>query len=411
MRESISAREKALLRNLARRVAEAASLPIMAERRDLWRRHNRLERVRPMILVFPEGSWRELLPQEALACESRAARAIEGELRRRLYYHEHFLDDTVISAEWPVSKVIRSTGWGLEPQRIPSPTERGAWAFDPVIHGPEDLKKLRFPDISYDEARTRRNLETAQDLFGDLLDVRLRGARTISFHLMQIYCYLRGLDQVLMDMVDRPAMLHDAMAFLEEGHRRLVQQYEEMDLLDLNNDGTYHSSGGVGFTDELPRADFDGRHARPCDMWASAESQELALVSPEMHREFALEYEKRLLAPFGLNGYGCCEDLTRKLDDVLTIPRLRRVSISPFADVEACAEKLGARCIFSWKPHPGHLVGGFDRERVRDYITRACEATKGCVFEMILKDTHTCDHHPERFTWWTEIARDVAERY
>ena len=83
-------------------------------------------------------------------------------------------------------------------------------------------------------------------------------------------------------------------------------------------------------------------------MWASAEAQEMALVSPAMHREFVLEYEERLLAPFGLNGYGCCEDLTRKLDDVLAIPNIRRISIAPWADVDACAERLGGGCIFSW---------------------------------------------------------------
>jgi hypothetical protein len=29
---------------------------------------------------------------------------------------------------------------------------------------------------------------------------------------------------------------------------------------------------------------------------------------------------------------------------------------------------------------------------------------------MILKDTHTCENHPERFTRWVEIAREeIAE--
>jgi hypothetical protein len=30
---------------------------------------------------------------------------------------------------------------------------------------------------------------------------------------------------------------------------------------------------------------------------------------------------------------------------------------------------------------------------------------------MILKDTHTCENHPERFTEWTKIARNLVERY
>ena len=32
----------------------------------------------------------------------------------------------------------------------------------------------------------------------------------------------------------------------------------------------------------------------------------------------------------------------------------------------------------------------------------------GCVLEMILKDTHTCGNHPERFTIWADIAGELA---
>jgi hypothetical protein len=72
---------------------------------------------------------------------------------------------------------------------------------------------------------------------------------------------------------------------------------------------------------------------------------------------------------------------------------------------------LGDKYIFSWKPHPAHLVGDFDEKKVRDYIKAALDATRGCVVEMILKDTHTCENRPERFTRWTEIARELAEKY
>jgi len=99
-------------------------------------------------------------------------------------------------------------------------------------------------------------------------------------------------------------MLHDAMAFLAEGCRRMVRQYVEQNLLSPNNDGTYNSTGGVGYTDELPLPDHDPERIRPCDMWASAEEQEMAQVSPEHHAEFCLTYERPLLEPFGLTGYG-----------------------------------------------------------------------------------------------------------
>ena len=407
----ITKEDRKILRDLAKRVAEIAELPIMEERRNMWKQHNQLKRVRPMILVFPEGSWRELLPESVLQCQGESARQIEWELRRRIYQYENIHDDSVIEKKWTVRKVIKNTGWGLEPRHKPSSQNTGAWGFDPVISDYNDLKKLRFPEVIYDEKETIRRLEEAQYLFGDILDVQLKGISHISFHLMAIYCQLRGLEQVMLDMYENPDMLHEAMAFLEEGHRRLIQQYIDLNLLSLNNDDTYHSSGGVGYTDELPKPDYNPNRIRPCDMWASAESQEMAQVSPEKHYEFVMQYEKRLLEPFGLNGYGCCEDLTNKLDYVFTIPNLRRISISPWANVDKCAEKLGNKYIFSWKPNPSYLVGNFDSEAIREYIKHTLDVTKDCVIEIILKDTHTCENHPERFTWWTDIAQDLVKDY
>ena len=400
-----------ILRGLAKRVAEIAHLPVMDERRGMWTRHNRLERVRPMVLIFPEGSWRELLPHESMRCEDEAARDMEWVLRHRIYTHEHLPDDYVFEAKWVVNKAISDTGWGLEAQRVESPDPQGAWAFDPVIKTHADLGKLRFPEVKHDEEETRRKREEAQGLFDGILEVQLKGIAHLSFHPMALYCRFRGLEQAMTDMCAEPDLVHDGMAFFEEGYRRMVQQYEALNLLSLNNDDTYHSSGGIGYSGELPMPGADAGRVRPCDMWASAEAQELAQVGPEMHEEFSLQYERRLLAPFGLNGYGCCEDLSQKLDYVFQIRNLRRISIAPFAKLDPCAEKLGGKYIFSWKPHPAHIVGGFDADHVRGYIRHALEITRGCVVEMILKDTHTCEHHPERFTQWGEIAKELAEAF
>lgn len=409
----IPSSDRFLLRELARRVADVAALPIQSERRGLWKRHNSLKGPRPMLLVFPEGSWEELLPEGCLRCEHEEARRIEWQLRSRLYYHDHLPDDTVIERNWVVSKVIRYSGWGLEPQRIPSPEARGAWHFAPVIREASDLNKLRWPDVHYDEPATQQAYSQAQELFGDILDVQLKGIAHLSYHLMAQYTALRGLEEVMMDMIVNPRMLHEAMAFLAEGHKRILQQHIDQNLLSLNNDGTYHSSGGNGYTDELPAPGFDPEHVRPCDMWASAEAQEMAGVSPQMHADFILHYERALLEPFGLTGYGCCEDLTRKLEDVLTLPHIRRISISPFADIERCAERLGSDYILSWKPNPAHLVGAFDEGRIRAYLHHAVGAAQAndCRMEIILKDTHTCEHHPERFERWLALAREVLAEY
>ena len=405
--------DRLILRDLALQVAEAASDPLMAVRRQRWVEHNSLRTLRPMVLVFPEGAFQELLPPASLACEGEFSRQVEWSLRSRLYTYHHFQDDTVLEAEWVEAPVIGDTGWGVVVQRHPSSEVRGAWAFEPVLRTSQDLRRMHFPELLYDEALSQRNLAQMQDLFGDILAVRGGGVRHISFHLMSLYTDWCGLREMMVDVVDRPGFVHEVLNFITEGYQHYLAQLVNANLFSLNNDNTYHSSGGNGYTDELPAPGFNPGRVRPVDLWASAESQEMAQVSPRMHREFALQYEKRLLEPFGLNGYGCCEDLSRKLDDVFTIPHIRRISISPFADVERSAAKLKGDYIFSWKPAPSHLVGDFDPQAERGYLHRTLQVAQehGCVLEMILKDTHTVEFHPERFDCWTQIARQLIAEF
>lgn len=409
-----STADRQILRDVAKQVKEVANLPIQEERRKLWKKHNSLQPCRPLMLVFPEGSSGELLTDSALRCENRDARQIEWYLRFRLYHQEHFRADTVIEGDWVVSKVVHDSGWGINMQTDKAPDgSRGAWHFHPVLKTPEDLKKLRFPELTYDEAASMKAFADAQELFGDILDVVLHGRAHVSYHLMNQFTGWHGLEETMMDMYDNPGFLHEAMAILVEGHQRCLKQLLAQNLLEANNNGSYHNSGGVGYTDEIPKPGYDPKHIKPSDMWASAEAQELTLVSRQMHKEFVLDYEAKLLAPFALQGYGCCDDLGPKLDDVLAIPGMRRISIAPVANVDLCAQKLAnRRAIFSWKPQPSHLVGTFNEALVRRYVRHTLDVCRAnnCALEIILKDTHTCENHPERFDQWTQVAREEIER-
>lgn len=416
MNNSFSTPDRRILRDLAKRAAEIADDPVMEERRQLWSEHNSLRSKRPMMLIFPEGSWVELIPEKGLQCEGERARAVEMRLRQIIYTYDHFQDDTVVEKTWQASEwwkqsFFHDTGWGVEIERHEGSEARGAYAFKPVIRDSADLKKLHYPEVVYDEAAHNQAVEEMDDLFGGILAVKKTGLKHISFHMMMICTGWLGLENILYDMIDRPDFVHEVMTFLEDGHQKWLDQLEDMNLLSLNNDNTYQSTGGIGYTAELPAPEFDSQRVRTIDMWSSSESQEFQVVSPKMHTEFALQYEKRLLARFGLNGYGCCEDLSKKLDDIFTIPHIRRISISPFADVDACAPQLKGDYIFSWKPHPAHLVGEFSEERVGGYLRHTMDLARqhGNVLEIILKDTHTCQHHPERFDRWTQICRKLIE--
>jgi len=409
-RYSLNQRDRLILRELAKQVAELAARPVEKEKRELWYRHNALESTRPLVFCDPENGWNEILTPDTLRCEGGLARAWEWYLRREVFWGAHMRDDKVIEAVFNVGHVYTETDWGLRETRIGG-EGGGSWRWEAPLKTYDDMDKLRFPQITVDYEATQELLQLAQETFGDILQVRLKTVWWWSFGMTQTLVYLRGLEQIMYDMVDCPEGVHRLMAFLRDGHAARLDFLEKNGLLFLNNDGTYVGSGGFGWTHELPQPDFSG-HVRPIDMWGFAESQETVGISASMFEEFIFPYQLTLLERFGLNCYGCCEPLDSRWHVVKKFPRLRRVSMSPWANVEVMAERLGNRYIFSWKPHPGVLAADtFDEEFVRQTLRQGLNVLKknDCRVEIIMKDCHTIRHDPQRVTRWVQIAKEEAE--
>jgi hypothetical protein len=200
------------------------------------------------------------------------------------------------------------------------------------------------------------------------------------------------------------------MAFLRDGTIARLEYLEREGLLCLNNRGEYVGSGGFGWTRELPRPDFTGT-VRLKDLWGMAESQETVCVSPAMFEEFVFPYQLPILERFGLTCYGCCEPVHSRWHIIRRIPNLRRVSVSPWCDVEAMAENLQDRYILSLKPNPSYLGGRvFEEEAARRELREKLARARGCRVEIIMKDCHTIGQDPERVRRWVEIAREESER-
>ena len=405
--------DRTAIRDLAKRVAEIAAWPEQEEKRRLWYAQNSLRAPRPLVFCSPEGSWIELIPEESLACKEEQAREIERELRRAVYAQQHFADDRVCDDVYRVGHAAPRPSWGLEPTFHHTETERGSYVWDPPIKTRADIDRLQTPTVVVDREATRRNLEFHQDLLGDILRVELHGDWWWALGLVDEWARLRGITQMFLDMSDDPALMHAGMQRLMEGKLAWLDSLEGQGLLGLNNGNDYVGSGGLGFTDGLPSSGFAGK-VRLVDMWGFCEAQTFSEVGPARHEEFGLRYQLPILERFGLNCYGCCEPLHLKLDLLLRqVPRLRRVSVSPWADKRISAEKLGARAIYSWKPNPAYLAGvDFDADLGRRDIreTSGICRTHGCALEIILKDTHTCNHQPWRFDAWTQIAMEEAEQ-
>lgn len=406
---TLSAHDRAILRDLASRVAELAARPVEDAKRDLWYRHNALEATRPVIFCDPENGWNEIITPADLACEGELARGWEMRLRKEIWWGSVMCDDRVIQPVFDVPHIYSESDWGMHETRIGG-HDGGSYVWDAPLKDYADLGRLRFPRITVDADSSERALALAGEAVGHALQVRQKTAWWWTQGMTWTLITLRGLTQVMLDMADHPDELHRLMAFLRDGHMARLDYLEAEGLLSLNNDGTYVGSGGFGWTHELPQPDFQGR-VRTIDMWGFAESQETVHVSPRMFAEFVYPYQAPLLERFGLNCYGCCEPLDKRWHVVQQFPRLRRISVSAWADPAAMAEMLGDRYIYSYKPNPADLaMPSFDEPRIRAGLREVMRITRDCRLEVIMKDNHTIGKDPSRVVDWVRIAREEAER-
>lgn len=406
----ITIEDRAVLRTLCEQLGEAAANPREHEKRELWYHHNELGDVRPVVFCDPEEGWAEIIPDEDMRCEGDLAREWEWRLRTELFWACRMGDDRPVESVFDVEYAFDETDWGMS-ETIIGGGDGGAYTWESPLKSYDDLDKLRFPETNIDWDTTRAALQLAREVMGEFLNVRLNMRWFWGVGLTATASKLRGLEQIMLDMYENPGGLHALMAFLRDGTLNRLDFLENNGLLHLNNDSTYVGSGGLGYTRELPSDTSDGRRVRLKDMWGNAESQETCCVSSAMFAEFVFPYQLPILERFGLNCYGCCEALNGRWDVIKTIPNLRRVSVSPWADIEDMAAKLGDKYIFSLKPSPTQFVtGNIDEQAIRRWLRDALEKTKGCRLEMIVKDTNNFGGNPGNLVTWCGLAKEEIER-
>lgn len=396
-----------LLRELAEQYAEICRDPVMDERRDLWRRHNSLKRTRPLIYVRA-FAWQEM-PQSELHCEDPFYRHYEDFFRQSLF--RYTFDDDFIFEPWVTVSAATITPvegvWGLASPRTHSDDPRGSFVWEAPLKDEADIGRLISPHHVIDEAETARRVDKLASAIGDIITIDLDRApayRMWDGDISTQLAYLRGLEQVMWDMMDRPAWLHKLLAFMRDGILRTHEEAERAGDWSLSA----HQNQAMPYAEELPDPAPNGPPVKRAQLWTFVASQETTAVGPKQFDEFMLQYQLPLMVSFGLAAYGCCEDLTRKIAVLRQIPNLRRVAVSPMADVARCAEQIGQTYVLSYRPSPTEMVGyGFDPAKVREMLRRDLAACGDCHVDITLKDVETVQYDVDRVRRWVDITRDV----
>ncbi len=413
----ITSEERNILRELARKQADYASLPIMAERRALWYRHNELRSDRPMLQVEPWTFERDILPP--LRCRSEAAAAIELQIQRMILNHERIDDDRVVSPCFDIEWRRTFKLFGLEKETVhaidSAGRDLGYQHKHPIADLAADLPSLGATVRGVDREGTLAWKAFVEEQIGDLLPVRLANGSP-GVCLTQDLVHFMGMEAMFLAMMDCPEAFHAVMDRMSADHLAWLLEQERDGLWFLNNGHDWLAQGSSAFTSELPRQGWkEGDPVALADLWGFMDSQETVAISPSMYGEFIFPYYRRIAERFGLLSYGCCEPVHPIWKDYLsTLPNLRKLSISPWCDEAFMGEALrGGRTIFHRKPNPLAIgqEGPLDEEALAAAFRETLGHARGCVLEFSFRDIYSLGGRPEKARLMVRILREQIDKY
>jgi len=403
---SMNKKDKAILRQLAAIYAEYANSDENKRNIVLHKAVNDLKTQQP-VLLCDEIPWHEMNINNELTiqCEDPLAMGYEQHLRRSIYKWNRLRGHMVLVPYMEVHKAVNSTGIGLSPEFGHGEDGMLSHTYNDQINE-ENLDRLCFEKISYDAQTTESYYEQIADAIGDVIPVKIIGQPTgygVGCKTLDDIVMLRGLDTLFFDLVEKPEFMHKLIGKLTDIFIDKIRQYETLDLLGES----YYCHCATALSNDLPPV--DGK-VMAKNLWGRGLAQIFASVSPQMHDEFDTQYMIKAMQPFGLVYYGCCEPLDKKIDILEQIPNLRKISITPWADIDHAAEIIGKKYVIASKPNPSAVaVPCVDEQAAESEIKRMVDACKrnSCSCDIVLKDITTVNGNPGNLFRWHDIAMEV----
>ncbi|MBN1422783.1 MAG: hypothetical protein JXP34_28665 [Planctomycetes bacterium] len=423
----VSRKDAAIIRELAATWMEYANLPVMEERKRLWRAVHDLRAERPVIL-FETGTLDGFVAPSEILCEDPLLRSVEKKMRMTLRQAEELGDDIVVEPHYRLGWKLILSDYGV-PVEMRTPhggTGSIAYTFSFPIAAPEDVGRLRPRRFAVDREETLRRKAVVEEAFGGILPVELGNIDPFVYEFdagefgdlgfngnfffgltWQVYRFI-GNDGLLYWVCDAPRAIHELMAYMLRDRIAFYEFLEREGLIASNADSQMAGPCSYGYVSDLPGPDRPGP-VRLGDLWAWAESQEFEPISPAMYGEFVLPYLAELASRFGLIYYGCCERVDDRLGMIIeAIPNLRSVSVSGWSDLAKTAEMIGKDYVFSRKPIPAYLSGPHPNWDLLEKDMRDTRAVaRDANLEILFRDVYTIDGDRPRLRKWVDMTKSI----
>ena len=400
--------EKSVIRELAKKYMELATDDAQIKMNKRMLDTNDLKLVRPPVLM-DEIPWYQMDIDGELTCvcETPAVREVESKLRTSIFRRKHFYADTLFEPFWRVTMAYDSTGigvsWKEEIRRTDDTNNIVSHSYIDILEDEDSVELIKIPTFTLRPDKDEKAMDFYTDLFGDTMPVKLCGRGCMYNAPWDIIVRLRGIETVFYDLYDRPEHTHAIRKKFQDIALAEIDFVEK----NLHVDSTFpelHCTPAY-----VSGLEGDGWKAT----WYRTMAQGFSEVSPDMHWEFDVAYALDVAKHFGYTYYGCCEPLDKKLDNIFKIPNLRKVGVSPWADEDIMAERLGGSYVYSKKPNPAYVAQLTDPDVIRAETEKTIKLCikHGCPVEFVLKDISTVSNRPENLVVWSKVVSDVLDGY
>ena len=153
----ITTSDKNIIREMAARWMDIASMDIMSERKRLWKAVHSLKMERPVILI-ETYTIDEFVSPDELRCEDPYLKAVERNMLDTLRHAEEVGDDIVLEPYFRIGWQMQLSSYGVDVEVKPvvnplNDTSLG-YTFNFPIQKTDDIKKLKKRKISVDREKT-----------------------------------------------------------------------------------------------------------------------------------------------------------------------------------------------------------------------------------------------------------------
>jgi len=400
--------DKYIIRELAKQYMQIACSEKQQKANQRMKDTNDLKIVRPPVII-DEIPWYQIKDDILTClCTDERARALEYELRKVIYRDKYFRADILLEPFYRVTMAIDSTGTGLnikeEILRTDDFNNIVSHHYEDILEDEESLDRLfHMPEFTLRPDKDEEAMNYYTDLLGDAMPVKLCGRAGFTFEPWDTIAMLRGMEPILYDLYDRPEYLHRIMEKLSAAATAQMDFIETNSHVDSLLTSLHRTPGLVSGLAE------DGWKAT----WFRGAAQGFSVVSPEMHEEFEINYIKPIAERCAYTYYGCCEPLDNKMEIIQKISNLRKVGVSPWANIQSMAEQIGGRYVYSRKPNPANVAVRTNPEVIQKEIEDTVKACirYGCPCDITLKDISTIGHHPENLIVWADTVSNILDYY